>query len=160
MQEKIQIKKNIFQKNLKIKNKTKIYSIKKNFDLNFLYDLPPVNYYKDDFYYYNIYPSNCGWIIKDCFKHRLNWKKCHCNNTNLYNLKWKESVNNNEFLDLGINKTQIINHFEFQSCITNKCKMFYNFSKYCEEKNIDVFKYLPFTIILDISNYAEYLNNK
>ena len=153
-------KKNIFHKDLKLRNKTKIYSIKKTFDLNYLYDLPPVNYYKDDFYYYNIYPSNCGWLIKNCFKHRLKWKECHCNNTNLYNFKWKEAVGGGEFLDLGINKIQIINHFEFQSCITNKCKMFYNFSKYCEDKNIDVFKYLPFTIILDISNFAQYLNNK
>ena len=153
-------KKTLYMRDLKLRNKTKIYSLKKNFGLDYLYDLPPVNFYKDDFYYYNIYPSNCGWLIKKCLKHRLKWKECHCNNTNLFNLKWKEAVNNNEFLDLGVNKTQIINHFEFQSCISNKYKMFYNFSKYCEEKNIDVFKYLPFTIILDISDFAQFLNNK
>ena len=38
--------------------------------------------------------------------------------------------------------------------------MFYNFSKYCEERNIDVFKYLPFTIILDLTNYEQFLINK
>ena len=69
-------------------------------------------------------------------------------------------MNNNEFIDLSLNKIQIINHFEFQSCISNKYKMFYNFSKYCEEQNIDVFKYLPFTIILDISNYQQFLHYK
>ena len=148
------------KKDLKLRNKTKIYSIKKNFDIYYLYDLPPVNFYKEDFYYYNIFQSNCGWLIKNCFKHRLKWKECHCNNTNLYNFKWKEALNNNDFFSLSLNKTQIINHFEFQSCITNKYKMFYNFSKYCEKNNIDVFKYLPFTIILDISNFPQFLNNK
>ncbi len=153
-------KKHLNMKDLKFRNQTKIYSIKKNFGLEYLYDIPPINFYKDNFYYYNIYPSNCGWLIKKCLKHRLKWKECHCNNTNLFNLKWKEAVNNNEFLDLGLNKTQIINHFEYQSCISNKYKLFYNFSKYCEEKNINVFKYLPFTIILDISNFGQYLNIK
>jgi len=145
---------------LKLKNKTKTFPLKKNLDLYYIYDLPPVNYYKDNFYYYNIFPSNCGWLIKKCFTHRTKWRECHCNNTNLFNFKWKEAVNNSEFFDLSLNKIQIINHFEFQSSISNKCNMFYNFSKYCEDKNIDVFKYLPFTIILDISNYQQFLTYK
>ena len=115
-----------------------------------------MNYYKDNFYYYNIYPSNCGWLIKDCFKHRLKWKKCHSYNTNLYNFKWKEVINNNdEFLELSSRKMQIINHFEFHSCLSNKSNMFYNFAKYCEDINIDIFQYVPFTIILDIMNFLQ-----
>ena len=153
-------KKNIFKPDLKMNKKTKIYTIKKNFDFCFLFDIPPVNYYKEEYYYYNIFPENCGWLVKNCFKHRLKWKECHCNNTNLYNFEWKEAANKNEFFDLSLNRIQMINHFEYQSCITNKWKMFYNFSKYCEEKNIDVFKYLPFTIILDVSNFQQFLNNK
>ena len=153
-------KKNIFKPDLKMNKKTKIYTIKKNFDFCFLFDIPPVNYYKEEYYYYNIFPENCGWLVKNCFNHRLKWKECHCNNTNLYNFEWKEAANKNEFFDLSLNRIQMINHFEYQSCITNKWKMFYNFSKYCEEKNIDVFKYLPFTIILDVSNFPQFLNNK
>ena len=154
-------KTNNLKQDLKFRNRTKIYSLRKNYNLNYLYDIPPVNYYKDDFYYYNIYPSNCGWLIKNCFKHRLKWRECHCNNTNLYNFKWKEVLSsNNDFLDLSQNKIQIINHFEFQSCISNKYKMFYNFSKYCEENNINVFKYLPFTIVIDVSNFSQFLNVK
>jgi hypothetical protein len=38
--------------------------------------------------------------------------------------------------------------------------MFYNFAKYCEEKNINVFKYLPFTIIIDVSKFTQFLNIK
>ena len=64
---------NLYNKELKIKNKVNIiYPLKKNSEINYIYDLPPVNYYKDDYYYYNIFPSNCGWLIKNCFKHRLN----------------------------------------------------------------------------------------
>ena len=153
-------KKNIFKQDLKSKTKSKIYSIKKNFEFCFLFDTPPLNFYKDEYYYYNIYPENCGWMIKNCFKHRLKWRECHCNNTNLFNFKWKEAANKNEFFDLGLTKIQMINHFEYQSCITNKWKLFYNFTKYCEEKNIDVFKYLPFTIILDVTNFQQFLNIK
>ena len=142
-------------------NKTRKFSFqKKHFPKN-IFDLPPNNYYKDNYYYFNIYPSNCGWLIKDCFNHRLKWKKCHSNNTNLYNFKWKEViVNDDEFLELGTKKTQMINHFEFHSCLSNKCNMFYNFAKYCEEINIDVFKYIPFTIILDIMNFSLFYNHR
>ena len=135
--------------------------LKKKINSNNLYDLPPMNYYKDDYYYYNIYPSNCGWLIKDCFANRLKWKKCHCNNTNLFNFKWKEVIcNNDEFLELSSKKTQMINHFENHSCLSNKCNMFYNFANYCEENNIDIFRYLPFTIIVDISKSSIYSYKK
>ena len=141
-------------------NRSKMNIYRKDMNLCSFYELPPMNYYKEDFYYYNIYPSNCGWLIKDCLKNRIKWKECHSKNTNLYNFKWKEVFSNNDFFDLSLNKTQIINHFEFISCLSNKYKMFYNFSKYCEERNIDVFKYLPFTIILDLTNYEQFLINK
>jgi hypothetical protein len=73
----------------------------------------------------------------------------------LYNFKWKEVINNNdEFLELSSKKTQIINHFEFHSCLSNKSNLFYNFAKYCEDINIDIFQYVPFTIILDIMNFS------
>ena len=130
---------------------------KKKINSNNIYDLPPMNYYKDNYYYYNIYPSNCGWLIKDCFANRLKWKKCHCNNTNLFNFKWKEVIwSNDEYLELSSKKTQMINHFENHSCLSNKCNMFCNFANYCEENNIDIFRYLPFTIIVDISQSSIY----
>ena len=126
-----------------------------------IYDLPPMNYYKENFYYYNIYPSNCGWLIKNCFGHRLKWKRCHSNNTNLFNFKWKEVIyNNDEFSELSSKKKQIINHFEYHSSLSNKYNMFYNFAEYCEENNMDVFRYLPFTIVLDISDFSMFFNFK
>ena len=147
--------KSIIKQSLKDSPNSGKFIIKKNISSNKIFDLPPMNYYKDNYYYYNIYPSNCGWLIKDCFNHRLKWKKCHSYNTNLYNFKWKEVINNNdEFLELSSKKTQIINHFEFHSCLSNKSNLFYNFAKYCEDINIDIFQYVPFTIILDIMNFS------
>ena len=126
-----------------------------------IYDLPPMNYYKENFYYYNIYTSNCGWLIQNCFGHRLKWKRCHSNNTNLFNFNWKEVIyNNDEFSELSSKKKQIINHFEYHSSLSNKYNMFYNFAEYCEENNMDVFRYLPFTIVLDISDFSMFFNFK
>ena len=136
-------------------NKQRNFFSKKNVNSSGVCDLPPMNYYKENYYYYNIYPSNCGWLIKNCFTNRLKWKKCHCNNTNLFNFKWKEVIwSNDEFLELGSKKTQMINHFDNHSCLSNKCNMFYNFANYCEENNMNIFRYLPFTIIVDINKSA------
>ena len=121
----------------------------------FIYEIPPSNYYSKDYFYYNIYPKNCGWLIKKCFSHRIKWKECHSNNTNLYNFKWKDVVTFKDFFDFGVSKKQIINHFEYHSCLSNKYKMFYCFSKFCENNGIDVFKYIPFTIGFDYLNYDE-----
>ena len=134
-------------KNYKIEINNKIKSL--------LYDIPPPNFYSKDFYYYNIYPKNCGWLIKKCFEHRTKWKECHSNNTNLFDFKWKDVTTAKDFIDFGTSKKQLINHYENHSCLSNKYKMFYNFAKFCESSGIDVFKYVPFTICFDYLNYDE-----
>ena len=121
----------------------------------YMYDIPPPNYYSKEFYYYNIYPNNCGWLIKKCFGHRLKWKECHSNNTNLYDFKWKDVGAMKDFIHLSSEKKQMINHYEYHSCLSNKYNMFYNFAKYCEINGIDVFKYVPFTIGFDYLNFDE-----
>ena len=118
----------------------------------------PPDYYTSDFYYYIVFPNNCGWLIKKCLAHRLKWKECHYNFTNLFNFKWKDVVSKRDFFDLGVKDTrpQLINHFEFHSCLSNKYNMFYNLSKYCELNCNDVFKYVPFTICFDCLNFDEF----
>ena len=143
-------------KNEKDKNTYKKNKIELHFKINpLMYEIPPPNFYSKNFFYYNIYPKNCGWLIKKCFSHRKKWKECHSNFTNLYDFKWKDVVSLKDFIDFSIGKKQMINHYEFHSCLSNKYKMFYNFAKYCEIFNIDVFKYVPFTIGLDYLNYDE-----
>ena len=122
-----------------------------------LYNKSPPNFYDiDKYFYYNIYPENCGWLVKKCFEHRIKWKECHSLNTNIFNFKWKEVALTNDFIDYN-NKEfkQMINHYEYNSCITNKYNLFLNFTNYCENQNIEVFKYIPFTIILDESYFDD-----
>ena len=140
----------------KNENDTKKYKLDINNKINILlYDIPPPNFYSKEFYYYNIFPNNCGWLIKKCFSHRTKWKECHSNQTNLFHFKWKDVITIKDYIDLGTSKKQIINHFENHSCLSNKYKMFYNFAKFCEINGIDVFKYVPFTITFDYLNYDE-----
>ena len=141
------------------KEKHKKYKIDYNLKLKtVISDIPPSDYYTSDFYYYIIFPQNCGWLIKKCLNHRLKWKECHSNLTNFFNFKWKDVVSKRDFLDFGSKstRTQIINHFEYHSCLSNKFNMFYNLSKFCEMNNNDVFKYVPFTICFDCLNFDEF----
>ena len=123
-----------------------------------IYEAPPPDYYTSDYFYYIVFPNNCGWLIKKCLAHRTKWKECHSNYTNFFNFKWKDIANKRDFFDLGnkSTRTQIINHFEFHSCLSNKYNMFYNLSKFCEINNCDVFKYVPFTICFDCLNFDEF----
>ena len=151
--------KTILNSSLNSKEKNKKYKIDFNLKLKtIISEAPPSDYYTSDFYYYIIFPQNCGWLIKKCLAHRLKWKECHSNLTNFFNFKWKDVVSKRDFLDLGSKstRTQIINHFEYHSCLSNKYNMFYNLSKYCELTNNDVFKYVPFTICFDCLNFDEF----
>ena len=114
-------------------------------------------------YIYKVYPQNCGWLIKECLSHRLNWREMNsidCENN--FNFKWRDVANESDFLNLSYEKNQMYNHFEFHNCLCNKYKMFLNFSKYCEKNTIEVFKYIPFTIVFDSSDtddFSKYQTN-
>ena len=141
------------------KEKNRNYKLDFNYKLKtIINDIPPPDYYNSDFFYYIVFPNNCGWLIKKCLAHRTKWKECHSNLTNFFNFKWKDVVSKKDFFDLGAKatRTQIINHFEFHSCLSNKYNMFYNLSKFCEMNNNDVFKYVPFTICFDCLNFDEF----
>ena len=140
-------------------NKNKKTKIEFNSKLKtIIYEAPPPDYYTSNFNYYIVFPNNCGWLIKKCLAHRINWKECHSKFTNFFNFKWKDVVCRRDFYDLGSKNTriQIINHYEFHSCLSNKSNMFYNLSKYCETINDDVFKYVPFTVCFDCMNFDEF----
>ena len=50
---------------------------------------------------------------------------------------------------------QIVNHFEFHNSISNKSNMFLNLFEYCENNNINIWKYVPFTVFISPSNDNE-----
>ena len=85
--------------------------------------------------------------------HRTNWKDSYSYVTNLFNFKWVQNSQGIDYLSLGklASVTQIINHFENHSCLSNKANLFVNMMDYCEQRKISVFKYLPLTIIFELN---------
>ena len=105
----------------------------------------------ESIYTYIIRPENCGYLIKNCFKHRKNWKEIENLESNHFNLKWQQNtrgINYNDLFPYG-NKKKMVNHFEFLSVISNKANLFINMMEYAEKKEQNVFRYLPFTVLFD-----------
>ena len=103
-------------------------------------------------HFYLILPGNASYLIKNCMYHRTNWKEPFSKVSSFYNFKWSELSYGIEYSSLSKNNIhkQIVNHFENHFCISNKANMFIYLMKYCEERKISVFKYVPFTIIFKI----------
>ena len=102
-------------------------------------------------HYYIIKPENCGYLIKKCFEHRLNWRETSENAFVKFNFKWQQCNNGIDFSSLskyGSHK-QMVNHFENHYSISNKANLFMNLMRYCEIKDINVFKIIPVTILFN-----------
>ena len=112
-------------------------------------------------YIYLILPGNASYLVKNCMCHRINWREPFSSVTSLYNFKWQQLSYGIDYNSLGkiINTKQIVNHFENHYSITNKANMFINLMDYCEKRKISVFKYVPFTIIFQFKDKANFDNN-
>ena len=106
---------------------------------------------KKSFYTYAIRPENCGYLIKNCFKHRKNWKEIKDLSSKNFNFKWQQTTRgiNYNHLSSSKNRKQMVNHFEFLGVISNKANLFINMMQYAESKNQNVFKFVPFTVLFD-----------
>ena len=97
-------------------------------------------------------------------KHRINWTEVENipENANFFNFKWKELSTGIDYNSLNRNPgmKQIVNHYENHYAISNKANMFINIMKYCEQRKISVFKYLPFTIVFKIKDRKKIKNNE
>jgi len=106
-----------------------------------------------------ILPGNASHLVKNCFKHRINWKECQSNVTTMFNFKWQQNIIGIDYYSLSKTPSvkQIFNHFEFHQQISNKFNLFINMTKYCEENDLEVFNFLPFTVIMqyDCENYHQ-----
>ena len=102
-------------------------------------------------YYYIIRPENCGYLVKKCFKHRKNWKELENLDNKNYNFKWQQNNHGINFnkLSLNPNLKQMVNHFEYKNTISNKAFLFLNMIEYAEILDINIFKYIPFTVLFD-----------
>ena len=105
----------------------------------------------DPFYYYIIRPENCGYLVKNCFKHRKNWKEIENLESKKFNFKWQQNnygINFN-LLSINPNLKQLVNHFEYKNAISNKANLFLNMMEFAEMQDINIFKYVPFTVLFD-----------
>ena len=119
---------------------------------------------KNNIYQYMILKGNASYLIRNCMKHRVNWTEIENTpeNTNMFNFKWKELSSGIDYNSLNRNPgmKQIVNHYENHFAISNKANMFINIMKYCEQRKISVFKYLPFTIVFKIKDRKKIKNNE
>ena len=100
--------------------------------------------------------GNDSSTILKCFEHRINWKNISNNNNNSnknqkINFIWAPLFTQIDFNDIGYESKKInimCNHFTNQNQISNKLNCFKNLMAYCEEKNLDIFKYVPLTILI------------
>ena len=106
-------------------------------------------YYKK--YSYIIRPENCGYLIKRCFNHRINWVELPDMLANDFHFKWQQNTKNLNFSTLSKvgHFKQMVNHFEYHSVITNKANLFLNLLKHAEWEEENVFKYIPFTVLFE-----------
>jgi hypothetical protein len=95
--------------------------------------------------------------------HRINWKETQTETTTLFNFKWQQNKIGIDYKNLSkvASIKQTVNHFEFHSLISNKCNLFINLLKYCESKNLEVFKFIPFTILFNYNciSYNNQMDN-
>ena len=98
---------------------------------------------------YVIVPGNASYLVKNCMSHRINWKETFSLSSSLFNFKWQQISYGIDFCNLSRVSylRQMVNHFEYHTLISNKANMFANLFKWCEDRNVSVFKYVPFTIV-------------
>lgn len=85
-------------------------------------------------YNYIILKGNNSMIIKKCMGYRTNWKELNDTSSPFFNLKWRPISSGRDYSNLLKSQTdhQMINHFEYHSCISNKLNLFQNVMKFCE----------------------------
>ncbi|MCQ2820834.1 MAG: tubulin--tyrosine ligase family protein, partial [archaeon] len=108
-------------------------------------------------YQYVIMPGNASYLIKNCFNHRINWKSCEMKVTSIFNFKWQQNTSCIDYSSLSSMDSlqQLVNHFEYHTSISNKANLYINLFSYCEKNDINVFKYIPFTILISSYNSNE-----
>ncbi len=96
--------------------------------------------------------GNDSSTILKCFEHRINWKNItSLNKIKKINFIWAplSSQIDYNYISYECSKNSTMcNHFPNHIEITNKLNCFKNLMIYCEENFLDVFKYVPLTILI------------
>ena len=132
----------------------KLYYIKNNMSFEEKKKSIPKIEIKNKIYYYKIEKGNNKQTILDCFKYRKNWEDSSLKNLkdNELNLIWvplSKTINYELFSNENNEKMIMTNHFEHHSQISNKLKLFINLMEYCEKFNLELFSFVPLTILIE-----------
>lgn len=112
-------------------------------------------------FYYCIKSKKESPLFIHIMQHRLNWQIISYTNIKKgakYNFLWKYSNKKvpfrsfNKAFNNGVAKVEnirIFSHLEFHYEMTNKKNLFFNLLEYCSDNNLDPFRYIPFTVILN-----------
>ena len=140
----------IYSENIKI-NSNSTYNSQNDLNNNIstMNENTKISYHKK--YKYIIRPENCGYLVKKCFNHRINWVELPDMNQNDFHFKWQQNTKNLNFGSLSKvgHFMQMVNHYEYHSVITNKANLFINLLKHAEWEEENVFKYIPFTVLFE-----------
>ena len=110
------------------------------------------------FYYYinKLYRNQ----LTEYFNHRINWEYVSSENDPdfpIINFYWKYYSNKLHFKqfkhdpNLPMKRLKVVNLFERNYEIGNKKNLFINLVQYCDKVNLNVFDFVPFTIIIQTS---------
>jgi hypothetical protein len=119
----------------------------------------------NDIFYFRINKMYRNQLIK-YMSHRINWEIVDYYNVNsqeqkFINFEWKYYSNKLNYKNYKYDLTyppkrlKMVNLFEKNYEIGNKKNMFINLINYCDKININIFDIVPFTIIVNNSQYVE-----
>ena len=121
---------------------------------------------RNEIFYYRVNKMYRNQFIQ-YMSHRLNWEIMDYNNNafnsepKFANFEWRYYSNKLNYktykYDFSIppKRLKMVNLFEKNYEIGNKKNMFINLINYCDKENINVFDIVPFTIIVNNSQYIE-----
>ena len=174
LSKKYNLDKNVIKLNLinRTKNLSKIDSSDKNPEELFLNQYI-INDFDRRFSYYDTYYYKLNKMyydqISDYMSHRINWELIEADDfddsyyeqSKQINFEWKYYPNRLYYKKYKYNSTTpikklcAINLFEKNYEIGNKKKMFIHLIKYCDNINLNVFEYIPFTVILNNTRFID-----
>jgi hypothetical protein len=121
-----------------------------------------------DLYYYKLNKMYCDQISL-YMNHRINWElvendefdDSYSEQRQLINFEWRYYPNKLYYkkykynTSTPIKKLCAINLFEKNYEVGNKKKMFIHLINYCDKVNLNVFNYIPFTVIINNTKYLD-----
>lgn len=97
--------------------------------------------------------GNNDVCVRRVMETREHWQKIDSIKSSLFDFKWTPYSNHIRFEHLGKHgERNLVNHFEYHGCLSQKDQLFLNLQKSCENTHKDVFDLLPITFVIDYSD--------